>query len=64
LRAAGHVDASTRRKLEAICRHASDPDPQAKRKAAQEACRALVKASPLPAGTSRERALATCANGA
>jgi hypothetical protein len=64
LQAAGHVDPSTRRKLEAICRHATDSNPQAKRKAAQEACRVLVQASPLPPGTSRERALATCANGA
>ena len=64
LQALRHVEPSTRRKLEALCRHANDPNPQAKREAAQEACRALVKTSPLPAGTSRERALATCGNGA
>jgi hypothetical protein len=56
-----HLRPSTRRKLEAICRQAASPDAQVKRKAAQEACKELVKASPLPRATSRDRALATCA---
>jgi hypothetical protein len=52
---------STRRKLDAICQQAASPDAQVKRKAAQEACEELVKVSSLPGGTSRDRALATCA---
>jgi hypothetical protein len=56
-----HLQPSTRRKLEAICQQAASPDAQAKRKAAQEACEEVVKVSPLPSGTSRDRALATCA---
>jgi len=56
------VSASTKRRLDAICRQADSTDPEVKRKAAQEACRALVNASPLPPGTARDRALATCSN--
>jgi hypothetical protein len=62
MRAFPHLRSSTRRRLEAICRHAASPDAQTKRKAAQEACEELVKVSPLPRGTSRDRALATCEN--
>jgi hypothetical protein len=60
MRALPHVNARTRRKLDAICQQAGSPDAATKRKAGQEACRELVKASPLPPGTSREGALATC----
>jgi hypothetical protein len=60
MRALVHLRTSTRRRLDAICEQAASPDAETKRKAVQEACRELVKASPLPAGTSRDRALATC----
>jgi hypothetical protein len=64
MRALPHLSASTRRKLEAICQQADSPDAQTKRRAEQEACRELVKASSLPSGTSRDRALASCSNAA
>jgi hypothetical protein len=57
-----HLKQSTREKLEEICQKADSGDVNAKRKAAQEACRELVNASPLPAGEARDRALAACKN--
>jgi hypothetical protein len=60
VRALPHLKSNTRHKLEAICLSAASTDVQTKRKAAQEACRELVNATPLPAGTARDRALATC----
>lgn len=54
-----HLKQSTRSRLEALCGHAND-DPEAMRKAAVEACREIVNASPLPAGPQKERALRTC----
>jgi hypothetical protein len=53
---------STKEKLEEICQKAASGDVNAKRKAAEEACRELVNASPLPAGEARDRALAACKN--
>jgi TolA-binding protein len=53
---------SIKEKLEEICQKAASGDVNAKRKAAQEACRELVNASPLPAGEARNRALAACKN--
>jgi hypothetical protein len=55
-----HLKASTRSKLEDICGKAGSKDPEAKRKAAREACEELVNASLLPAGASKDRALAAC----
>lgn len=57
-----HLKQSIKEKLEEICRKAASGDVNAKRKAAQEACRELVNASPLPAGEARDRALAACKN--
>ncbi len=57
-----HLQQSTKEKLEEICQKAASGDVNAKRKAAQEACRELVNASPLPAGEARDRALAACKN--
>jgi len=54
-----HLKQSTKARLETICEKA-DADPNARRKAAEEACRELVNASPLPAGKAKERALAAC----
>jgi hypothetical protein len=57
-----HLKQSIREKLEEICQKAASGDVNARRKAAQEACRELVNASPLPAGEARDRALAACKN--
>lgn len=57
-----HLKQSIKEKLEEICQKAASGDVNAKRKAAQEACRELVNASPLPAGEARDRALAACKN--
>jgi len=57
-----HLKQSTREKLEEICQKAASGDVNARRKAAEEACRELVDASPLPAGEARDRALAACKN--
>jgi hypothetical protein len=57
-----HLKQSTTEKLEKICEKAASRDVDAKRKAAEEACRELVNASPLPAGEARDRALAACKN--
>jgi hypothetical protein len=57
-----HLKQSIREKLEEICQKAASGDENTKRKAAQEACRELVNASPLPAGEARDRALAACKN--
>jgi len=43
-----------------ICEKAASPDVATRRKAAKEACVELVIASRIPAGPSRERALAIC----
>jgi hypothetical protein len=43
-----------------ICEKAASPDAATRRKAAREACVELVIASHIPAGPSRERALAIC----
>jgi ABC-type Fe3+-hydroxamate transport system substrate-binding protein len=57
-----HLRQSTKERLEKICEKAASSDAVAKRKAAVEACRELVNASPLPAGKQRDRALAACKN--
>jgi hypothetical protein len=57
-----HLKQSIKEKLEEICQKAASGDVNAKRKAAEEACRELVNASPLPAGEARDRALAACKN--
>jgi hypothetical protein len=43
-----------------ICEKAASPDVATRRKAAREACVELVIAAHIPAGPSRERALAIC----
>jgi hypothetical protein len=58
------LPAATKAKLLAICEKASGGDAAAARKAAAEACRELVNASPLPAGTTKDRALASCSKSA
>jgi hypothetical protein len=55
-----HLQQSTKERLETICEKAASGDVEAKRKAAEEACRELVNASPLPAGEAKERALSAC----
>ncbi len=62
IRALPHLQQKVTEKLEAICEKAASGDANAKRKAAEEACRELVNASPLPAGEAKERALAACKN--
>jgi hypothetical protein len=57
-----HLKQGTKEKLEEICQKADSGDVNARRKAAEEACRELVNASPLPAGEARDRALAACKN--
>jgi hypothetical protein len=57
-----HLKQSTKERLETICEKAASGDVNARRKAAEEACRELVNASPLPAGEARDRALAACKN--
>ncbi|HEY4823435.1 MAG TPA: hypothetical protein VIH49_00190, partial [Solirubrobacteraceae bacterium] len=57
-----HLRQSTKERLEKICEKAASSDAVTKRKAAVEACRELVNASPLPAGKPRDRALAACKN--
>jgi hypothetical protein len=57
-----HLPQSAKERLEAICEKAASGDVNTKRKAAEEACRELVNASPLPAGAAKERALAACKN--
>ncbi|HTZ87346.1 MAG TPA: hypothetical protein VMB05_11825 [Solirubrobacteraceae bacterium] len=56
------LPAATRERLERICDRASSSDPNAVRKAAEEGCRELINASPLPNGAAKERALAACKN--
>jgi hypothetical protein len=51
---------ATKSRLEAICEKAASGDADAARTAAREGCEEIVKASPLPAGTARDRALAGC----
>lgn len=51
---------ATKSKLEAICEKAASGDRNAVRTAAREACEEIVKASPLPAGAIRDRALSKC----
>ncbi len=60
IQALSQLKPSTREHLEAICEKAASGDVNAKRKAAEEACRELVNASPLPAGAVKERSLAAC----
>lgn len=50
----------TKGRLESICEKAASGDAAAARTAAREGCEEIVKASPLPAGAARDRALAGC----
>jgi hypothetical protein len=51
---------ATKNRLESICEKAASGDAAAARTAAREGCEEIVKASPLPAGAARDRALAGC----
>ncbi len=57
-----HLQQKVTERLEAICEKAAGGDANAQRKAAEEACRELVNASPLPSGEAKNRALAACKN--
>jgi len=50
----------TKSRLESICEKAASGDETSARTAAREGCEEIVKASPLPAGTARDHALAGC----
>lgn len=60
VQAAPTLSSSTKGKLEGICDKAANGDPEEVRKAAQEVCTEVVNASPLPAGSAKEQALAAC----
>ena len=57
---ASGIAPSARRHLVQTCEKAASPDAATRRIAAHEACVELVVASHIPAGPSRERALAIC----
>ena len=57
---ASTIAPSAKPHLVRICEAAASPDAATRRKAAREACVELVVASHIPAGPSRERALAIC----
>jgi hypothetical protein len=54
------LSAEQRAKLEATCSHAATGSQAALEKIASEVCLALAKSAHLPAGVSREQALAVC----
>jgi hypothetical protein len=54
------ISASAKSKLAGLCAKAASGDRTALHKVAQEVCVELVNASQIPAGASRERALAVC----
>lgn len=56
------LPAATVQRLEKICEKAGSGDKKAVREAAEEGCRAIVNASPLPSGSAKERALRACAH--
>jgi hypothetical protein len=60
VQAASTLSASTRTKIEAICNKAASGDLNAAREAARQLCIELVNASPVPAGSAKEQALAAC----
>jgi uncharacterized lipoprotein YajG len=61
VRAQHAISASTKAKLEAICKKAGTAGGQSALQAvAREACIAILNASHVPAGIARERALAVC----
>ncbi|MFI4990354.1 MAG: hypothetical protein ACHQHO_05500 [Solirubrobacterales bacterium] len=62
IKSLAHLQQKITGRLEAICEKAASGDANAQRKAAEEACREIVKASPLPAGEAKDRALAGCKN--
>jgi hypothetical protein len=47
-------------KLEAVCVKAANGDTAAVRKAAREVCEEVINRSPVPAGASKDQALAAC----
>jgi hypothetical protein len=54
------ISASAKSKLAGLCAKAAGGDRTALHKVAQEVCIELVNSSQIPAGASRERALAVC----
>jgi hypothetical protein len=55
-----HLRQSVTERLDRICEQGGHANVEAEREALDEACRELVKASPLPAGSAKSRALAAC----
>jgi hypothetical protein len=60
IRAQSTLPASAKAKLEAICAKVARGDKNAVRVVAREVCEEVIKGSSLPAGPSREQALAAC----
>jgi hypothetical protein len=60
VRAQHSISASTKAKLEGICKKASSGGQSNLQAVAREACIAILDASHLPAGAVREHALAVC----
>ncbi len=56
------LSASAKAKLEATCDKAASGNPATLQQVAHEACVELVNASHVPAGVSKEEALAICSN--
>jgi hypothetical protein len=54
------LPAATKVRLEAICEKAASGDVKAARSAAREGCEAIVRASPVPEGPAKQRALSGC----
>jgi type IV pilus biogenesis protein CpaD/CtpE len=57
---ASSLSASAKSKLEGVCEKAAHGDKQAVRKAAEEVCAEVVNSSPIPSGSAKEQALASC----
>jgi hypothetical protein len=54
------LSTTTKHRLESICDKAASGNAKAVHDASREACEEIVKASPLPPGSARNRALAGC----
>lgn len=60
VQSASGLSSNTKAKIEGICDKAGSGDENAAKEAARELCIELVNASPLPAGSIKERAIAEC----
>jgi hypothetical protein len=54
------LPAGAKAKLEAVCGKAAKGDTAAVKQAAREVCEEVINKSPIPAGASKEQALASC----